>query len=162
MFITFFVYWHNIFSTRMDIYRRLCNGWKWASMVCKWKYYISLSCECWSYHDHAPYLDLALQFFWLLLLIKEHWFAKNELNSSAFFLKSVIYLLSSKSGGIQKNYYFPLRRSQIMLIVVSFSLKVFLLPTSYFLSDQHAVFFFVFIYCWYVISFLFRKWTLFL
>ena len=25
--------------------------------------YQSLSCEYWSYHDHAPYLDLALQFF---------------------------------------------------------------------------------------------------
>ena len=28
-------------------------------MVSKWKYYISLSCECSSYHDHAPYLHQA-------------------------------------------------------------------------------------------------------
>ena len=117
---------HYLFSTCTDIYHCLCNGWKWASMVCKWKYHTSLPCKCWSYHDHAPYLDLAFSIIlsmsssiiltednlsfvlkdkvrgsWLLLLIKEHWFAKNELNSSTFFLKSVIYSLFSNSGGIR-------------------------------------------------------------
>ena len=41
---------------------------------------------------------------WLLLLVKEHWFAKNELNSSAFFLKSVIYSLFSNSAGIHGTF----------------------------------------------------------
>ena len=41
---------------------------------------------------------------WLLLLIKEHRFAKNELNSSVFF-KSVIYSLISKQRWDTWNFF---------------------------------------------------------
>ena len=36
----------------------------------------------------------------LVFLISGHWFAKKELNSSAFSLKSVTNLFSQKIGGI--------------------------------------------------------------
>ena len=46
---------------------------------------------------------------WLLLLVNEHWFAKNELSSSAFFLKSVMYSLFSNRGGIH-GIFLPIRK----------------------------------------------------
>ena len=43
------------------------------------------------------------------MLIKEHWFAKNELNSSAIFFKYVICSLFSNSIGIH-GIFFPIKK----------------------------------------------------
>ena len=47
----------------------------------------------------------------MLFLIKEYWLAKYELNSSAFFLKSLIYPLFLNSGG-KHGIFLPIRKLQ--------------------------------------------------
>ena len=40
----------------------------------------------------------------VVFLISEHWLTKKDLYSSAFSLKSIIYLFSGETGGIQVTF----------------------------------------------------------